>query len=276
VNKTDTPRSSYRELPVPPALSHILRLAWRQDVATGGGVYRQRVLPDGHADLMVDDQGNATVVGPASAVALPELAPGTRLRGLRLAFASVGPLFRVPAVELADQVVPLSALLPDSLASAVTDAMLSGDPVAERVPGGGWAAGAPPCGGRAAVAELRAWLFRAEPDARVSAAVRELWRRPGVAVNTVAERVGLSERQLRRALRADVGLGPKAFQRVGRLQRFLRLAAADPGRGLAALAADAGYADQPHLSREAKELAGLTATDLIAYHLGDGLGDLSA
>jgi AraC-like DNA-binding protein len=268
VNETDTRRSSYRELTVPPPLSHVLRLAWRQDVATGGGVYRQRVLPDGHADLIVDDQGNATVVGPATAVALPELAPGTRLRGLRLAFASVGPLFRVPAVELADQVVPLSALLPAPLAAAVTDAVLSGDPVAEAMPRGGWAAGAVPCGGRAAVAELRTWLSRVEPDARVNAAVKDLWRRPGVAVSAVAERVGLSERQLRRALRANVGLGPKAFQRVGRLQRFLRLAAADPGRGLAELAADAGYADQPHLSREAKELAGLSATDLIAFHLG--------
>lgn len=232
---------------MPPPLSHVLRLAWWQRIAPDGGVYRQRVLPDGHADLIVDDQGHATVVGPATAVALPEFPPGTRLRGLRLGFASVGPLFRVPAVELADQVVPLSALLADPLASAVTDAVLNADP--------------------AAGAELRVWLSGVEPDTRVTAAVRELWR-PGVAVGAAAERVGLSERQLRRALHADVGLGPKTFQRVGRLQRFLRLAAAGPGRGLAGLAADAGYADQPHLSREAKVLAGLTATDLIAFHLG--------
>jgi AraC-like DNA-binding protein len=63
-------------------------------------------------------------------------------------------------------------------------------------------------------------------------------------------------------------LGPKTFQRIGRLQRFLELAAAAPGRGLAELAAEAGYADQPHLSREARALAGLTATELLAHQLG--------
>jgi AraC-like DNA-binding protein len=37
---------------------------------------------------------------------------------------------------------------------------------------------------------------------------------------------------------------------------------------LAELAAEAGYADQPHLSREARALAGLTATELLAHQLG--------
>ena len=37
---------------------------------------------------------------------------------------------------------------------------------------------------------------------------------------------------------------------------------------MAALAAEAGYADQPHLSREARALAGLTAVELLAHRLG--------
>jgi methylphosphotriester-DNA--protein-cysteine methyltransferase len=73
---------------------------------------------------------------------------------------------------------------------------------------------------------------------------------------------------LRRALHTEVGLGPKTFQRIGRLQRFLALAEAGPGQGLAVLAAEAGYADQPHLSRETRALAGLTAVELLAHRLG--------
>jgi hypothetical protein len=46
------------------------------------------------------------------------------------------------------------------------------------------------------------------------------------------------------------------------------VATAHPGRGLAELAADAGFADQPHLSREARSLTGLTAAGLVAFQLG--------
>jgi len=248
VNKTDIAASVYRECPAPPGLRHVLQCTWEQRIAPGGGPYRQRVLPDGHADLVVDDGGHAVLVGPATGVALPELPSGAAVHGLRLAFHAVGPLFRVPAAELTDRVVPLSALVNRGIATALGDALGAGD--------------------RAAAVLVQRWLADAAPDTRVGAAARALWRRPGLEVVAVADWIGLSSRQLRRALHAEVGLGPKLFQRVGRLQRFLALAGADAGRGLAELAAEAGYADQPHLSREARALAGLTATELVAFQLG--------
>src|SRR5262249_21707202 len=67
------------------------------------------------------------------------------------------------------------------------------------------------------------WLAEADPDPRVSTAAQLLWRRPHAEVAEVADAVGWSTRQLRRALPAEVGLGPKTLQRVGRLQRFLAL-----------------------------------------------------
>jgi AraC-like DNA-binding protein len=48
-----------------------------------------------------------------------------------------------------------------------------------------------------------------------------------------------------------------------RLQRVRLLALADPRPGLADLAADAGYADQAHMSREIRSLAGTTASALL-------------
>jgi transcriptional regulator GlxA family with amidase domain len=76
--------------------------------------------------------------------------------------------------------------------------------------------------------------------------------------------VALSERQLRRRFHDAVGYGPKTLGRVMRLQRFLRLARAQPDAGLAALAADAGYADQAHLSGDARALTGRTPSALLA------------
>jgi len=42
------------------------------------------------------------------------------------------------------------------------------------------------------------------------------------------------------------------------IQRFLRLASAPEPAGTADIAVEAGYADQPHLIRETRALAGLT------------------
>ena len=68
----------------------------------------------------------------------------------------------------------------------------------------------------------------------------------------------MPERSLRRLCHAQFGYGPKTLERVLRFQRLLALARSDRQAGLAALAADAGYADQAHLSREVRALCGIT------------------
>lgn len=67
---------------------------------------------------------------------------------------------------------------------------------------------------------------------------------------------------LQRRFVHDVGYAPKTLQRVLRLQRFLEVRTVGDLAGAAALA---GYADQSHLSREARRLTGLTARELLAY-----------
>ena len=90
-----------------------------------------------------------------------------------------------------------------------------------------------------------------------------LLRDPSARAEDVADEVGLSERQLRRRCHAAAGYGPKTLQRVLRFQRFVRMldAAARP-LDLAAAAAQAGYADQAHLTRECGALSGLTPAAL--------------
>lgn len=78
----------------------------------------------------------------------------------------------------------------------------------------------------------------------------------------VADSLQISDRHLRRLLLEHTGLSPKALQRIVRFQKFVR--AGDAGALLADAAAHAGYADQPHLTREARALAGITPARLIA------------
>ena len=97
------------------------------------------------------------------------------------------------------------------------------------------------------------------PDAAIAEAARRL-AHPQTRVETLADDLGLSERQLRRRCHAGAGYGPKTLQRVLRFRRFL--ATAD--RDLARAALDAGYADQSHLTRECTRLAGQPPAALLA------------
>jgi AraC-like DNA-binding protein len=67
----------------------------------------------------------------------------------------------------------------------------------------------------------------------------------------------MSERHLRRRCEVAVGYGPKTLDRVLRFQRFRRLREHRVA-SLAQLAFESGYADQAHLTREYRRLAGTT------------------
>ncbi|MFF0773438.1 DUF6597 domain-containing transcriptional factor [Nonomuraea wenchangensis] len=84
--------------------------------------------------------------------------------------------------------------------------------------------------------------------------------RLGRSVSEVARDLGLSERQLHRRSLTAFGYAPKTLQRIVRFQRALSLARA--GVPLATVAAEAGYADQAHLSREVKRLSGVSLRTL--------------
>jgi AraC-like DNA-binding protein len=88
------------------------------------------------------------------------------------------------------------------------------------------------------------------------------------AISTIAERVELSARHLTSLFQREVGRSPKT---VAMLMRFdhatMRIAESVRRRGsvdLAAVAADTGYSDQAHLSREFVRFAGVSPRRWIA------------
>ncbi|RIQ34743.1 helix-turn-helix domain-containing protein [Jiangella rhizosphaerae] len=95
-------------------------------------------------------------------------------------------------------------------------------------------------------------------DPAVAYAVDALDR--GAAVGAVADRLGASASTLRRRFHAAVGLSPKQFARVRRLQRVLRTVTASgvPAPDWAEVAASHGYFDQAHLVNDFRALTGLT------------------
>ena len=79
----------------------------------------------------------------------------------------------------------------------------------------------------------------------------------------VAREVMLSPRQLRTLMEREVGLSPKQVARGFRFSAVIgRLAAGE--RNLAEVAAETGYADQSHLTREFRQMAGCSPTAWLA------------
>jgi len=86
----------------------------------------------------------------------------------------------------------------------------------------------------------------------------ELIREAGgdLRVADVADRVYISPRQLERAFKKTIGLSPKQYMRIARLNRVQKLLQEGRHRGLADVAYQAGYADQSHFSHDFKLLVG--------------------
>ena len=82
-------------------------------------------------------------------------------------------------------------------------------------------------------------------------------------VHELGRALYVSPRQLQRRLLAASGYTPKALHRVLRLQRLLALAGRAGPSSLAMLALRAGYADQAHMTRDVRDLAGATPAALL-------------
>ncbi|HDS1138869.1 TPA: helix-turn-helix domain-containing protein [Stenotrophomonas maltophilia] len=205
------------------------------------------VLPDGCVDILWRD-GALFVVGPDRVAAHPALAPGAQVLGARFrpgqALAALG----LPLAGIIGQAVPLADLK------------------------GAWAQRAAASIGDTAPAHrlqrmaqcLQPHFAGAALDTRSQRAhaLFQALAKGHASLDELAARLGLSPRSLRRFSQSQFGYGAKTLERILRLQRFLRQSRDLPQYSLAMLAAGAGYADQAHLSREARELAGMTAREL--------------
>ena len=77
-------------------------------------------------------------------------------------------------------------------------------------------------------------------------------------VDEVSDRIGLLPRTLRRRFAAQVGLSPKRFGRVQRLQRVVRGLDGRAQVDWADTAVRHGYCDQAQLTDEFRDLVGVT------------------
>lgn len=202
------------------------RVVWR---SVGGAA---AVIPaDGCLDLILHG-GELHVAGP-STVWIPTRSDGDEPTvGVRYAPGAARELLRMELSELRDRFVPLSDVVGRSRAGALATGMRE---LTVTAPGASASLEVTPAGWTALV---RACARRGDP------------------ASSVLGELGWSERRFRRAMAGGFGYGYATLVRIERARRARELLAV--GTGIADTAALAGYADQPHLTREFRRLVGTT------------------
>jgi AraC-like DNA-binding protein len=88
-----------------------------------------------------------------------------------------------------------------------------------------------------------------------------------VAIQTLAEDLGCSRRHFERIFLEAVGIPAKTFAKIIRFHHAVHLMAGPQRLPLAQIAAELSYADQSHLTRDFKDLAGVSPTRFDSTHV---------
>jgi AraC-like DNA-binding protein len=242
--------SDYREFRPPSSLAAHVLCVWTQSIVGTRESYAHRVLPDACIDIVLIGEGPPVVVGPWTESFVTRFAPGTTVVGARFYPGQASALLGVPASDLLNQSVPLRAMW-EGAASAPFARVAGERSLASR---------------RSAMeAALLDRLAKGAPvDLAMRSATCWIGRHPQGRMEELSHLMGISNRQLQRRFVSAVGYGPKLFQSVLRFQRLLNLSGGwDIPRNLAEFAAEAGYADQAHMTREVQRFSGVTPSVLL-------------
>lgn len=219
----------YRETPATGRLRELVETAWTSDAPTRD----VRVLPDGCMDLILM-RGRVVIAGPDTGPVISPADPEP-VAGLRFRPGVLPRLLGVPAHELRDLRVPLDEVVRSTRGIDLADVALD-------------------LAARPARPQTSPWSLHV-----VHHVTARLAR--GTPVRAVADEVGWSNRTLLRQSLAVYGYGPATLRRVLRFRRAVRMMRA--GLPTALVAAEAGYADQPHLHRDAREFSGVPLGALV-------------
>ncbi len=252
----------YAEYLPSPACARLVERFWILEGPSCG--VPDAIIPDGRIELIVHYSGTfwrhaggtvtqqpaSLLVGQmtAPAVLAPEGYAG--VAAIRLRSAAARTLLGFSLDEISERFVDLEAVFPSvaRLRQQLADAKAD----TERIDA------------------MECWLLaRPCPDPRlpIEAAVDTILRSGGRApIQHLSALTGLGIRQIERQFQEDVGLSPKTFSRIVRLQSALRRIRA--GQPLSEVALGCGFYDQAHMARDFRRLAAMSPTAWQS-HAGD-------
>ncbi|MEH3054282.1 MAG: helix-turn-helix domain-containing protein [Patulibacter minatonensis] len=205
-------------------------------------------MPDGGCDLLWTGT-SLVVAGPDRRARFVQHDPHAHACGVRFLPGAARQALGMPGAALVDATLPAAAVLGERSAGELAERLATAPADARPRLLASWASS------RARAVDHR--------DPAVAFVAAALARDPSLRIAALAERIGYSERQLRRRVTAEVGYAPKLLARILRLRRAVAEAGRDPTLSLADTALACGYVDQAHLGHDAAALAGTTAAELL-------------
>jgi AraC-like DNA-binding protein len=239
----------------PPAdLAPFVDFCWvvRWDL-TGQPPYEQSILPHPNVNLAFETTPapRAAVYGVDTKVFTRRLSGAGRALGIRFRPGGFRPFYSAPIFTLNDAVVPATATFGPAAGPALAGVMSAADDEAMIACAAGLLRAADPC-----------------PDPvidQVAGIVALITTDPSLRrVGDVVTACGISERRLQRLFAEYVGVSPKWVMRRARLHEAALRAEAGDVVDLAELAADLGYADQAHLTRDFTATLGVSPSRYAA------------
>ena len=258
----------FTHIPQPP-LSRFVDLFWFYDGYSPGPHKKERLMPDGSVELVINlkeneariyDRDNlarcerlpgAILAGPHSRFFVIDTAQQVSVMGIHFKPGGAFPFFKLPAIELHNLHVSLEDL---------------------------WGVEAGLLRERLLEAPTPQKKFQVIEDCLLAQAFKPLERHRAVgfalglfrnihtapAMADVSDRIGISSRRFIQLFSSEVGLTPKLFCRVRRFQHVLQMIHRRTDCDWVDVAADCGYFDQAHFIHDFKAFSGINPTTYLA------------
>jgi len=213
------------------------------------------IASDGGVDLLFSfaldmGTGQAEIFGPKSRALLVHDSSPMEKVAIHLRPGACAHVLGVAAQELRDRVVPLDAL-----------GCWTGDLVEHLATSQSWSE-RKQCLEHVVLRRLARGDASSDLALVECALARITASRGRTPVAELARGLHTTPRTLERSFAQHVGLSPKRMLRIARMQAAVE--ALDQGESPLRVAMDAGYSDQPHLTRELRELAGVSPASRAA------------
>ncbi|MGJ5818531.1 DUF6597 domain-containing transcriptional factor [Paludibaculum fermentans] len=250
----------YEEHRPSPALAAAVDCYWTLAGAGDGSV--QPILPDGHCEAVLHladpprrllpdgtalHQPRGLWIGQMESTVLLQPAARLNVFGIRFRPAGAWMLTGWRQAETTGRILPLDEIWGSPLGEQLGNARGT----AERI---------------LVVDRFLMGRLRKPAASAIEAALRQ----PRLRVEELARQSGCSRRQLERLFQDQVGLSPKSWSRIRRMQHSLHLRRLHPRWNWARIAVEAGYFDQAHMNSDYLSLAGAPPARLVGSLPGMG------
>jgi AraC-like DNA-binding protein len=257
---------SYQEFQIPAVLKPYISSIWADRTSYSDGNSHKYWFPNGAIELIFNlgtaynrkslENGsvnnsvqNPVVIGQMKKVVSLELFNNNYVLGIRFTAIGFSAFSNIPANELNELQVPINQ------AFAIKDHTIE-----ERVRGA--------VSINEKIAIILDFLYKnlrdMPPNNLINAAIQEITLRNGdIKIRALADKFGVSDKTLETKFKLSVGLTPKEYAKICRLNSFLLKFKENNLLSLTRLSCDTNYYDQSHFIKEFKNFAHFSPKKLL-------------